>query len=62
VDGETVRRVAEGVGPVAEATEQAVQAAVRAGRVPDPTGPGPAGLVVALDGAMGHTDGAWHAV
>jgi len=62
VDGETVRRVAEGVGQVAEATEQAAQAAVRAGQVPAPTGPGPAGLLVALDGAMVHTDGAWHEV
>lgn len=59
-DGETLRRLAEGVGQVAEATEQAAQAAVRAGQVPAPTGPGPAGLLVALDGAMVHTDGAWH--
>jgi hypothetical protein len=62
VDGETLRRLAEGVGQVAETTEQTAQAAVAAGHVPEPTGPGLAGLLVALDGAMVHTDGAWHEV
>ncbi|MCL8208834.1 MAG: hypothetical protein K6V97_12295 [Actinomycetia bacterium] len=33
VDGETLRRLAEGVGSVAEAAEQAAQAAVAAGRL-----------------------------
>jgi hypothetical protein len=62
VDGDTLRRLAEGVGQVAELTEQAAQATVAAGSVPAPTGPGPTGLLVALDGAMVHTDGAWHEV
>ncbi|MCY0898786.1 MAG: hypothetical protein OWU33_07560, partial [Firmicutes bacterium] len=62
VDGETLRRLAEGVGQVAETTAQTAPAAVAAGHVPEPTGPGPAGLLVALDGAMVHPDGAWHEV
>jgi len=60
VDGETLRRLVEGVGQVAEDAEQAAQAAVAAGGVPAPTGPGPAGLLGAVDGARVHTDGAWH--
>ncbi|MCL8207680.1 MAG: hypothetical protein K6V97_06380 [Actinomycetia bacterium] len=61
VDGETLRRLTDGVGSVAEAAEHAAQAAGAAGRMPAPTGPGPAGLLVAMAEAMVPTDRAWHA-
>jgi hypothetical protein len=65
IDGETVRRVVERIGGVAEAQDQAAMAAVTAGAVPDPGPDGPAALVVETDGAMVNfqdADPGWHEV
>lgn len=71
IDGDTVRRVVEGLGQVAEAAEQAAataatgpadgpRAPITEMPAPAPTQPAPDGLVIAVDGAMVHTEGAWH--
>ena len=65
VDGETLRRVVEQVGTVAEARERAAMDAVASGPVPDPGPDGPVALIVETDGAMANfqdADPGWHEV
>ena len=59
---ESVRRITEGLGEVAEAEQQAMVAAARAGEIPplDADAGHPTVLAVEVDGIMVHTDGAWH--
>ena len=63
VPAETVRRLTEGIGAVAEGEAQAVIGPAQTGAVP-PTGTLPAGaaLLVEADGAMVHLDDDWHEV
>lgn len=63
VPAETVRRLTEGVGAVAEAEAQGAIGRAQAGAVP-PTGtlPTAAALLVEADGAMVHLDDDWHEV
>ena len=63
VPAETVRRLTEGIGAVAEAEAQAGIAQAQTGAVP-PTGTLPPGaaLLVEVDGAMVHLDDDWHEV
>ena len=56
IDGERVRRTAEAIGTWAEAQEQQTMDALMTGDVAVPVVPGPSTLVIALDGAMVHTD------
>jgi len=59
--GETVRRVTEGVGAVAEAAHQAEVARARRGEVGRPAG-GAADMVVAVDGCQVHLEDGWHEI
>ena len=64
IDEELVRRVVEGVGTWAEHEEQEQIAISRQSETAGPTVPGPATMLIALDGAMVHTrrkgDMGWH--
>ena len=59
--GETVRRVTEGVGAVAEAALQEDIARARRGEMPPPS-EGAGDVVVAVDGCQVHLDDAWHEI
>ncbi len=59
VGGETVRRVTEAVGAVAEAAQQEEVARARRGALTRPPG-GAADLVVAVDGCQVHLRDGWH--
>jgi hypothetical protein len=59
--GETVRRVTEAVGAVAEAAQQADIARARRGAMGRPPG-GAADVAVAVDGCPVHLDDAWHEI
>jgi Uncharacterised protein family (UPF0236) len=59
VSGETVRRVTEVVGAVAEADQQAAIAQAQQGRLPRPT-QGATDVVVAVDGCQVPLDDGWH--
>jgi hypothetical protein len=61
VGGETVRRVTEAVGAVAEAAQQEEIARARRGALPRPAG-GVPDVVVAVDGCQVHLDDAWHEI
>ena len=60
VPAESVRRITEGLGAVAEAEQQAALAQARGGADPPLPAEPPAQLVVAVDGVMVHSDGDWH--
>lgn len=65
LDAETLRRVTEGIGQVAEDEVQAAIAEARTGRVPvapEPSLSTTPTLLVAVDGTMVHRDGDWHEV
>lgn len=59
---EGVRRITEGLGEVAEAEQQAMMTAARAGEIPlrDTDTGHPTVLAVEVDSIMVHTDGTWH--
>jgi len=59
VGGETVRRVTEAVGAVAEAAQQEEIARARRGDLTRPPG-GARDVVVAVDGCQVHLEDAWH--
>jgi hypothetical protein len=59
VSGETVRRVSEAVGAVAEAEQQAAIAQAQQGRLPRPAQGAP-DVVVAVDGCQVPLDDGWH--
>jgi len=59
VGGETVRRVTEAVGAVAEAAQQEEIARARRGDLTRPPG-GARDMVVAVDGCQVHLEDAWH--
>jgi hypothetical protein len=59
VSGETVRRVSEAVGAVAEAEQQAAIAQTQQGRLPRPAQGAP-DVVVAVDGCQVPLDDGWH--
>src|SRR5919201_3642765 len=59
VCGETVRRVTEAVGAVAEAQQQAAIAQAQQGRLPRPA-QGAGDVVVAVDGCQVPLDDGWH--
>ena len=59
VGGETVRRVTEAIGAVAEATQQEEIARARRGDLTRPPG-GAQDVVVAVDGCQVHLQDAWH--
>ncbi|MGH3182517.1 MAG: ISKra4 family transposase, partial [Streptosporangiaceae bacterium] len=59
--GETVRRVTEAVGAVAEAAQQEEIARARRGELERPPG-GAVDVVVAVDGCQVHLDDGWHEI
>jgi len=59
VGGETVRRVTEAVGAVAEAAQQEEVARARRGDLTRPPG-GATAMVVAVDGCQVHLEDGWH--
>jgi Uncharacterised protein family (UPF0236) len=61
VSGETVRRVSEALGAVAEAEQQAAIAQAQQGRLPRPAH-GAVDVVVAVDGCQVPLDDGWHEI
>lgn len=57
VEGDPIRRVVEAIGAVVEAAEYTAATAAAAGGEPV-VAAAPAGLAIAVDGAMAHADGA----